>query len=217
MPVNPHIKGGPDVPVTDGGTGASSASTGLSNLGGIDTSAHSSIDHTGIPGVGDLTTAAHSSLDHTGIPGAGASLIGQESGTPSSSGGTTAEETLSSVSVPANTLASNGDSLRASFRVQAGTHLSGASATTRIRWGGSQIYSKAASPGANLLLNIDVRIKRTGVGTQVIYVDDGTVTRMTGSADETSGNSIAISNQNSSGSNDAGGLVVDLFEVEAVI
>lgn len=52
MAINPHRKGGPDVPVTDGGTGASVAATALSNLGGIDTSAHALIDHTGLPGVG---------------------------------------------------------------------------------------------------------------------------------------------------------------------
>jgi len=71
MPVNPHIKGGPDVPVVDGGTGASDAATGLTNLGGLDATAHLSINHAGIPGVGDLTVAAHSTTDHTGITGVG--------------------------------------------------------------------------------------------------------------------------------------------------
>lgn len=69
MPVNPHVKGGSDVPVTDGGTGGSDASTGLSNLGGLDTAGHAVINHAGIPGVGDLTVAAHSTTDHAGIPG----------------------------------------------------------------------------------------------------------------------------------------------------
>lgn len=69
MPVNPHLKGGADVPVTDGGTGASTGSGGLANLGGLDNAAHALINHAGLPGVGDLSTAAHGSLDHTGIPG----------------------------------------------------------------------------------------------------------------------------------------------------
>jgi hypothetical protein len=71
MPVNPHVKGGTDVPVVDGGTGASTGSGGLSNLGGLDETAHDILDHAGLTGVGDLTTAAHGSLDHSGIPGVG--------------------------------------------------------------------------------------------------------------------------------------------------
>ena len=78
MPVNPHVKGGTDVPVADGGTGASVAATGLANLGGLDTAGHATTNHAGIPGVGDLTTAAHSSLDHTGIPGVGSPVLAQE-------------------------------------------------------------------------------------------------------------------------------------------
>jgi hypothetical protein len=71
MPVNPHVKGGSDVPIGDGGTGASDAATGLSNLGGLDVASHGSTNHAGIPGVGDLTVAAHSSTDHAGITGVG--------------------------------------------------------------------------------------------------------------------------------------------------
>jgi microcystin-dependent protein len=52
MAINPHRKGGPDVPVPDGGTGASTASAGLANLGGLDLAAHAAIDHSGIPGAG---------------------------------------------------------------------------------------------------------------------------------------------------------------------
>jgi len=57
MAINPHRKGGPDVTVSDGGTGASDAATARTNLG-----------------AGDLTTAAHGSLDHSAIPGAGLDL-----------------------------------------------------------------------------------------------------------------------------------------------
>jgi len=71
MPVNPHVKGGADVPVADGGTGASVAATGLSNLGGLDAVSHAAVSHAGIPGVGDLTSAAHSVLDHSSTPGVG--------------------------------------------------------------------------------------------------------------------------------------------------
>lgn len=68
MAINPHRKGGPDVPVVDGGTGASDGASALSNLGGLDVTSHGSVNHSGILGVGDLTTVAHGSLDHTGIP-----------------------------------------------------------------------------------------------------------------------------------------------------
>jgi hypothetical protein len=74
MPVNPHVKGGADVPVPDGGTGASDAASGLSNLGGLDAAIHAVLNHAGIPGVGDLTTASHSSLNHAGVPGVPAPL-----------------------------------------------------------------------------------------------------------------------------------------------
>ena len=57
MAINPHRRGGPDIPVTDGGTGASAAAAALANLGGLDTAAHAAIDHTGVPGVaGKITT-----------------------------------------------------------------------------------------------------------------------------------------------------------------
>ena len=54
MAINPHRRGGPDVPVVDGGTGAGDAATARSNLG-----------------AGDLTIAAHNSTDHTGFTGVG--------------------------------------------------------------------------------------------------------------------------------------------------
>lgn len=52
MAINPYRKGGPDVPVDDGGTGASDPSGARANLG-----------------AGDLTAAGHASLNHTGLPG----------------------------------------------------------------------------------------------------------------------------------------------------
>jgi len=51
MAINPHRKGGPDIPVLDGGTGASNAAAALSALGGIDNAAHALINHAGILGV----------------------------------------------------------------------------------------------------------------------------------------------------------------------
>lgn len=77
MAVNPHVRGGTDVPVTDGGTGSSVAATALSNLGGLASADHTTLNHAGLPGVGDLTTAAHGSLDHAGIPGVGFSQVSQ--------------------------------------------------------------------------------------------------------------------------------------------
>ena len=68
MPVNPFRRGGPDVPVLDGGTGASVAATALSNLGGLDETAHDLLDHTGLTGIGDLTTLTHASIDHSVVP-----------------------------------------------------------------------------------------------------------------------------------------------------
>jgi hypothetical protein len=52
MAINPHRKGGPDVPVVDGGTGASDGNAALTNLGGLSSATHATTDHTGIPGVG---------------------------------------------------------------------------------------------------------------------------------------------------------------------
>lgn len=54
MAISPHYRGGPDIPVGDGGTGASDAATARANIGA---------------GVGDLTIAAHSTLNHGAIPG----------------------------------------------------------------------------------------------------------------------------------------------------
>jgi len=68
MPLNPHIKGGADVPILDGGTGASTASGARTNLDALNEAAHDLLDHSGLTGVGDLTTAAHASLDHSTIP-----------------------------------------------------------------------------------------------------------------------------------------------------
>lgn len=52
MAINPYRKGGPDVPVNDGGTEASDASGARANLG-----------------AGDLTAAGHATINHTGLPG----------------------------------------------------------------------------------------------------------------------------------------------------
>jgi hypothetical protein len=52
MAINPFRKGGSDtIPVTEGGTGGTTAPTALSNLGGLDLAAHALINHSGIPGV----------------------------------------------------------------------------------------------------------------------------------------------------------------------
>ena len=53
MAINPFRRGGNDtIPVNEGGTGATDAASALSNLGGLDTSGHSAIDHSGITGAG---------------------------------------------------------------------------------------------------------------------------------------------------------------------
>jgi hypothetical protein len=51
MAINPHRKGGTDVPVTDGGTGASDGGNALTNLGGLDETAHDALDHAGLTGI----------------------------------------------------------------------------------------------------------------------------------------------------------------------
>jgi len=104
MPVNPHVKGGSDVPVTDGGTGASSGGAALTNLGGLSSSAHATVNHAGIPGVGDLTNVSHAALDHSGISGVGGVALGLGSGLGTSTSG--------SISVPAGTITQAGDYLR---------------------------------------------------------------------------------------------------------
>lgn len=75
MAINPHRRGGPDVPVVDGGTGAGDAATARSNLGAGDltTAAHGTTDHTGIDGVGKILQIAYTSTgtdiqDTVGIP-----------------------------------------------------------------------------------------------------------------------------------------------------
>jgi hypothetical protein len=60
MAINPYRKGGPDVPVLDGGTGASLATTARTNLGV------------------DLTVASHATTDHTGITGVGTGKVVQQ-------------------------------------------------------------------------------------------------------------------------------------------
>jgi hypothetical protein len=68
MPLNPYLKGGSDVPITDGGTGASTAAGARTNLDVLDEVAHDLLDHSGLTGVGDMYVAAHAVLDHAAIP-----------------------------------------------------------------------------------------------------------------------------------------------------
>lgn len=60
MAINPHKKGGPDIPVADGGTGASDDTNARTNLGV------------------DLTVASHGTLDHAGVPGIGTGKVAQQ-------------------------------------------------------------------------------------------------------------------------------------------
>jgi hypothetical protein len=69
-----HRKGGTDIPILDGGTGASVAATALSNLGGLDTTAHDAITHLGAPW-NLLDQTNHDALDHTGLTGAGIGVV----------------------------------------------------------------------------------------------------------------------------------------------
>ena len=138
MPLNPHIKGGQDVPVSDGGTGASDAATARTNLSALDETAHDALNHSGLTGVGDLTTAAHSSLDHSSIPGAGGAVT-----------------RLGTGSVPANTLTSNSDVLEVEVTatsVAAGTH--------NVTLGGGTVASISPSQTTDIVCIL--RVIRTG-------------------------------------------------------
>ena len=68
MPLNPLIRGGVDVPILDGGTGASTAAGARTNLSALDEMAHDLLNHTGLTGVGDLTTTTHASINHSVVP-----------------------------------------------------------------------------------------------------------------------------------------------------
>ena len=55
MAINPFRKGGNDtLPISEGGTGSTTGPNALTNIGGLNTSAHALINHTGIPGVGTV-------------------------------------------------------------------------------------------------------------------------------------------------------------------
>ena len=59
MAINPIKRGGPDIPVADGGTGASTGNAALTNLGGLSTAIHATTDHTGLPGVASGFTPSY--------------------------------------------------------------------------------------------------------------------------------------------------------------
>jgi len=138
MPVNPHRKGGPDIPVVDGGTDASDATTGLANLGGLDVSSHALIDHTGVLGVGSPDDAATESV----TLGSGTSI---------------------SRVVPGGTLAVNNESL--DFEIW-GAETGGVSHTNvTLMWGATLLFNLPAI-SANGIFVIRGSIVRTGPTTQ---------------------------------------------------
>jgi len=164
MPLNPHIKGGPDVPVPDGGTGASDAASALGNLGGIDETAHDILDHTGLMGVGDLTTLAHGSLDHSMIPGVSGSPNIIHQSNPNFSIANAVNPGGYNLVIPAATLTTDGDELLIKV-VLAGT--SAGSESINVSLGGisllaNAIFGATANPSFTTFF---YRFYRTGAAT----------------------------------------------------
>ncbi|MGA0270488.1 MAG: hypothetical protein ACO3ME_09345 [Ilumatobacteraceae bacterium] len=162
MPLNPHTKGGGDVPISDGGTGAADAATVRSNLSALDETAHDALDHTGLTGIGDLTTASHAMIDHTGIMGAGG---GAETESVATSPGTGIN--ISRV-ISGGTLAADNESL--TFELWGRNTVGGSGDVLTITWGALTIATYSVDSSFDEFM-VRGTILRTGASAQLIWAD----------------------------------------------
>ena len=130
--------------------------TGLMGVNNFDSAAHSATDHTGLTGVNNFDSAAHASTDHSGIVGipssVGADLV--------------ASAGVLEVDIPANTLSTNGDSIRFEIIGQNG----GSDADISMTFGATTIANMfLAESGGGIYIR--GHIVKTGTGSQGCIVE----------------------------------------------
>jgi hypothetical protein len=136
---------------------------------------HAATNHAGIPGVGDLSTAAHALIDHSAIPGvlsSAAHLLVDHNGVPGVASLRNASLNLSIdgspttiYTIPAGTLANNGDTLE--FEVWFDGLSAGGVSYTTFSLGGTNLLGGPTNAPENVTDRHAwlVRVVRTGAAT----------------------------------------------------